>query len=222
MSRLTKILRWSVWAVCAAAITIVCGFIWFVQSIEHSDLSSISKADGIVAFTGGVSRLSEADKLLESGHGKRLLITGVYEATTRDELKRLMPLSLAKFDCCVDIDRKALNTIGNAVETSKWVRGNRFSSIIVVTSSYHMPRSLTELRCAMPDVKLISYPVIPPNFHIEGWWRYPGTARILISEYVKLILALARLGAAHVSSGVMTGASVQTALEKPQPTNLPR
>lgn len=222
MSRLTKILKWSAWAACAVAATFVCGFIWFAQSIEDSDGMAVSKADGIVALTGGEFRIAEADKLLESGHGKRLLITGVNEVTTRREIRHLMPQSHAQFDCCVDIDRKALNTIGNAVEAGKWVRGNGFSSLIVVTSSYHMPRSLTELKWAMPDVELIPYSVKSRNFHMEDWWLYPGTARILMSEYVKLIPALARLGAAQFSSQVMTDETIRTALDKQQPSKQPQ
>jgi len=38
-------------------------------------------ADGIVALTGGASRLADAVELLASGRGRRLLISGVAPTT---------------------------------------------------------------------------------------------------------------------------------------------
>lgn len=178
------------------------GFFWFVQSIEpHTQRFSL-KADGIVALTGGTFRISEADRLLEAGLGKRLLISGVNQRTTRKEVKKLMPKSAPYFDCCVDIDRKALNTVGNADETGKWVRRHGFRSLIIVTSSYHMPRSLIELRRVMPDVKLIPYSVRPKNFHLDNWWQYPRSAKLLASEYVKFVAAAGRLAFCRATSGL--------------------
>ena len=66
-----------------------------------------------------------------------------------------------------------------------WVHDNEFRSIIVVTSSYHMPRSMVELRRALPDTMLIAYPVVPPTLKIDGWWQDPGMLRLLAGEYVK-------------------------------------
>lgn len=194
MSRLKKYARWSAYIASIAAALFVAGFLWFAQSIDHDSSDLPEEADGIVALTGGGHRLAEAYRLLESGRGKRLLITGVNRVATRKEIKRLMPERKTMFDCCVDLDRKALNTIGNAQETEKWVSEHKFRSIIVVTASYHMPRSLTELRRAMPDVKLIPHCVAPRNFHVRDWWRHPGTARVLVWEYVKYVAALGRLG----------------------------
>ena len=63
------------------------------------------------------------------------------------------------FDCCVDLDYRAQNTVGNARETSRWVRHNDYETLIVVTSDYHMPRSLVEFHSRMPDLDLVPHPV---------------------------------------------------------------
>ena len=63
------------------------------------------------------------------------------------------------FECCVDIGYEAQDTPGNADETMHWAADQGFSKLIIVTSSYHMPRSLTELGRVMPDVRLVPYPV---------------------------------------------------------------
>ena len=75
------------------------------------------------------------------------------------------------FDCCVDIGYEAQDTPGNADETMQWAADQKFSKLIIVTSSYHMPRSLTELGRVMPDVKLVPYPVVTQGFRKERWWR---------------------------------------------------
>ena len=74
------------------------------------------------------------------------------------------------FGCCIDLDYSAVNTIGNAVETRRWALGHGFRSLVVVTSSYHMPRAMLELSHQLPGVTLIAYPVVTPQRRAEGWW----------------------------------------------------
>jgi uncharacterized SAM-binding protein YcdF (DUF218 family) len=56
-----------------------------------------------------------------------------------------------------------------------------------------MPRSLAELRDAMPDVRLIAYPVANPDLDLEAWWRNPTAFTLLAREYGKYLAAEARL-----------------------------
>ena len=93
----------------------------------------------------------------------------------------------------VDIDKEARNTIDNATETSQWVARNHYTSVIVVTSNYHMPRALAELGRVMPGVTLIPYSVVDNNVHLDRWWTFPGTTRLLISEYLKYLFANVRM-----------------------------
>jgi uncharacterized SAM-binding protein YcdF (DUF218 family) len=165
-------------------------------------------------LTGGVARIDEAMKLLAQGKAKRLLITGVNRTTSTEELKQLASEGDQLFTCCVDIDKEARNTIDNATETSQWVARNRYHSIIVVTSNYHMPRALAELARVMPGVTLIPYAVVDNNVHLDRWWTYPGTTKLLISEYLKYLPALARLGATQLVSKITTGKST-VAVEDP-------
>ncbi len=89
-----------------------------------------------------------------------MLITGVHPTTRLEELSKRVPGHDRMFHCCVDIDREATNTIGNAVETRRWARERGFNSLIVVTSSYHIPRAMAEVSHQLPDATLIPYPVV--------------------------------------------------------------
>jgi uncharacterized SAM-binding protein YcdF (DUF218 family) len=168
------------------------GFLAYVSEIPVRT-PPVARADGIVALTGGMDRLSVAAALLEKGAGKRLLITGVHMGTTKDALRRFNYLYAGrKFDCCVDLGFQAANTHGNAKETAAWAREHDYKSLILVTASYHMPRSLTEFGAEMPSVKFVPYPVAPEHFNLRGWWHDPLTFSILQWEYIKFVGTLAR------------------------------
>jgi uncharacterized SAM-binding protein YcdF (DUF218 family) len=169
------------------------GFVWFVESVPKSEVTLNRDADGIVVLTGGASRIPDAIELLAAGHGRRLLITGVHRTTSSRELARLVPRYEQLLKCCVDLDHSAINTVGNAAETRRWVKDQRFTSVIVVTSSYHMPRSMAELGRQLPDVRLIAFPVVTEKMRDEAWWDSLPTARLLMSEYLKYVYAQIRM-----------------------------
>lgn len=169
------------------------GFLVFARAVPGDEISLRDNADGIVVLTGGSARISDAVELLAAGHGKRLLITGVHRATTSREIERVMPGSRHLLACCVDLDHSAVNTLGNAEETRRWAKQRGFNSLIVVTSSYHMPRSMAELARQLPDAKLIAFPVVTDKMRAEPWWSSLPTAKLLISEYLKYIVAQVRM-----------------------------
>jgi uncharacterized SAM-binding protein YcdF (DUF218 family) len=191
MAVLLRATRYLLLAVVLAGILFAGGFVLFAHSIERGEVMP-QAAEGAVALTGGKARIGEAFELLANGQAERLLITGVNPSTKAHELQRLVPRGEEYFPCCVDLGRTALDTRGNATETSEWMAKHGFASLIVVTSSYHMPRALIEFSRAMPQVQLIPYAVQSPNVHLERWWRHGLTRRVLFSEYVKYLNALFR------------------------------
>jgi len=174
------------------------GFVVFATLASRMGTAEVERADGIVVLTGGEHRLSEAARLLSEGLGRRLLISGANPMATAEDLHRNSGLSAALFRLSVDIGYSAHDTVGNADETRAWAHEHGFQRLIIVTSSYHMPRTLAELGRAMPCAKLIPYPVISSNFRTERWWTHGATARLLFSEYVKFLPAAARLGLARL------------------------
>jgi uncharacterized SAM-binding protein YcdF (DUF218 family) len=168
------------------------GFFGFLRSLDRAEANTGEKADGIVVLTGGAQRIGDAVDLLVQGRGKRLLISGVNEKTSREQIAKLNPEGKRVFDCCVDLDYRARNTIGNAVETRRWAHQYGFRSLIVVTSNYHMPRTLVELASVMPEQGLVPHAVVTDQLNPDRWWYDPATARLLISEYVKYVVAVLR------------------------------
>jgi uncharacterized SAM-binding protein YcdF (DUF218 family) len=169
------------------------GFVGFLSQLRSAESRPGKKADGIVVLTGGSSRVSDAMELLASGYGTRLLISGVHPTNGASDISRALPDSQLLITCCVDLDRSAVNTRSNAVETRRWARERNFRSLIVVTSNYHMPRAFVELSHEMPDIELIPFVVIGEKWRDEPWWTSGTTLRLLLSEYAKYLAAEVRV-----------------------------
>ena len=168
--------------IAALVLLYVAGFALFVATLP-SKPAQAPEADAIVTLTGGDARLRAAVGLFEQGTGKRLLITGVNKTSTKEELQRRAKGG-ARFACCADLGYAAEDTYGNAVEAADWTASHHYKSLIVVTASYHMPRSLRLFHSLMPDVRLVPYPVEPEGVNLSAWWR-PGTLHLLHNEYLK-------------------------------------
>jgi uncharacterized SAM-binding protein YcdF (DUF218 family) len=176
-----------------AVVAAVGGFVAFLSQLRDTEAAPDQKADGIVVLTGGASRVSDAMELLAAGYGKRLLISGVHPSSAASDISRTLPEGQTYFNCCVDLDRSAVNTRSNAAETRRWAYERGFKSLIVVTSNYHMPRAIVELSHAMPDIELIPYAVVGDKWREDPWYEGGPTLRLVLSEYVKYVAAKLRV-----------------------------
>lgn len=182
-----------------ALASVLLGFMLFAAKATRADLDQPPISDGIVVLTGGEARIAEAARLLEAGRARRLLVSGVNRKTSREDLRRLMSLPPPLFDCCVDIGYAALDTSGNADEARVWAGLWRFSSLIVVTASYHLPRSLAEIALAMPDAELIGHGVVPRQLKGMPWWLRLAACKTLVGEYVKFLPVATRLAVVRLT-----------------------
>ena len=182
------------------------GLLAFAQRVERSTPpGDPPDADAVVVLTGGsAERIVSALQLLEAGKAKRMLISGVNRQVTRPQLQIVTGADKPIFDCCVDLGFIAANTAGNANETATWARGKGYRTLILVTADYHMPRARLELKGAMPEATIYTYPVATPELRATRWWASKESAERMTVEYSKYLVVLARetfLGAkAHKSA----------------------
>ncbi|MGN6551748.1 MAG: YdcF family protein [Pararhizobium sp.] len=213
VSRIVKI---SCLAFVLAAGAVVAGFLQFAERVAEMKVPPDTvKGDAIVVLTGGYQRIEHALDLLRRGAGQRLLISGVNPATTGSEIRKLTRSTKALFACCVDIGHDAIDTVGNANETARWIREHSYKHVLLVTNNYHMPRSLLELRRVDPDTDFIPYPVINTDLKSSNWLRNSDVLRSLVSEYAKFSLASLRdMVGAVGETGLRTD---QASAEEPGP-----
>jgi uncharacterized SAM-binding protein YcdF (DUF218 family) len=192
--RPASLLRLTGFAILGCCILFLGGFAAFATHVSGlSTPKDPPDADAIIVLTGGQARLDAAIDLLKSGKGKRLLISGVHPAADSDDLRAATGGDRKLFSCCVDIDHAALDTIGNAEESAKWVQSHDYDRIILVTNNYHMPRSLLEMGRMLDKAELDPYPVVNTRLANGDWMANPQALRVLFTEYNKYLLALARV-----------------------------
>ncbi|MEQ8745965.1 YdcF family protein [Pyruvatibacter sp.] len=189
-----RLLRCLMVILATAFLLLAGGFLQFVSAVSQSThaIQTATPADAIVVLTGARDRISKAMALLEQGKGDRLLISGVNRDVSRADLESTIGGPDTKFDCCVDLGFEARTTDGNANETASWVRKNGYKSLIVVTSDYHMPRSLAVLGHEMPGVVLIPHAVASDGPSASRALGSFTIARLLVSEYAKYVVTLLR------------------------------
>lgn len=172
------------------------GFLWFYQLIPvEGDFPDYdAPTDAVVVLTGGMGRVEQGVELLKQGRAKLLLVSGVDKDVKPAELVAEYGIDTAHPVLADGVSRMVLdygprNTVGNARETAEWMRKNRLRSLRLVTSSYHMPRSLMEFRHAMPDTIILPAPVFPEWGAIDKVVLLPrGSLRLILLEYHKYML----------------------------------
>jgi uncharacterized SAM-binding protein YcdF (DUF218 family) len=169
----------------------VLGFSWFLY-LATQDAPPLRHVDAIVALTGGPDRVETALRLFADGIADRLLVSGAGQRTDLAVLAHLAGIDPGPLEQQITLGHAAHSTRGNALETAAWANDQRIASLLVVTTWFHTPRALVELRRVMPAVTVQPYPI--GYLSIADLTR-PGTARRVIEEYHKYLAASAGLTA---------------------------
>lgn len=164
------------------------GLLWFAGQTARADHDQTTRTDAIIVLTGGSGRLASGLALLDSGLSEQLFVTGVAEGLTPADVFDLPADRLEALTCCIKFGHSAANTAENASETAAWANQHGFTSLRLVTASYHMPRSMMEFRRALPDATLVANPIYPEHVKVDDWWYHRGTAGLIASEYAKSLL----------------------------------
>ena len=162
------------------------GFIIFQQYIRKHQTDETTKTDAIVILTGGKNRISNGVNLYNKGLSDMLFISGVGKHTNLKSLQAENHIVFVKNTENVYVGREATNTIENAIEVSDFIRRHRLKTIRLVTSYYHMPRSVSEIKSKHPDLTIIEHPVYSKNV-AKRWWKRPKSFYLIASEYHKFI-----------------------------------
>ncbi len=170
---------------------VLLGTIWVIGFIVFSCYAIGIKyrptetAEAIIALTGGNDRIKEAIRLLEENKAPRLFISGVHENVTGFHLLKEVSKETQEK---IELGYMAKTTRMNAIETAEWVQRNNIHSIILVTSFYHMPRSLLEVKRAVPNLKVSPFAVFPKSFGESTDWLHTRYAWQLFLEYHKFLV----------------------------------
>lgn len=152
-------------------------FIYLVHYYINNDTSEPS-VQAIVVLTGDRFRIKKAINLLKQNKAPKLLISGVAKKVTLQDL--LTSEEMKNIANLINIDR-ALTTQQNALESIKWAEKNNIKSFILITSDYHMPRTMTYFNKINNDIKIFPSPVFSS--------REPFIIKVILKEYAKYIIS---------------------------------
>ena len=158
------------------------------------------ESPNIVILTGGTNRIKEGLKIIDNFKKSKkinykILVSGTGLGFTKSILrKQLGPNFNPKLiQCCIDLDSVSKNTFTNARETFKWISKNKINEFILITSNYHMPRSILEFKNVMPNLKIYTYAITPEKHDIKNWLSSYQTFGLVLTEYCKYIVASLRI-----------------------------
>lgn len=185
--RTSRLALLSVFAAVLAAWAV--GLVRFAATIPARVEDAETPTEAIVVLTGGSERFTTGLRLLAQDKAERMFVSGVHPDV---DVARLLVVAgqpspvLAER---IETGHSALDTAGNAAETAAWMQGRGYRSLRLVTSHYHMPRSLAEFRRALPDVKVVPHPVFSSGVAKTAWWQRPAAIALVLSEYNKYLLS---------------------------------
>lgn len=169
----------------------VAAWISFLHDVPKAPTAGRDTTDAIVVLTGGALRVEHGFKRLSEDSANWLLISGVggdtnleklFETHTTSDVRAAIDAKKPR----IILDHMARTTRTNASETAMFARTHGITSIRIITANYHMPRSLLEMRYAMPNVKLVPDPVFPKGFTEYSWWHHGSSRNLLLSEFHKV------------------------------------
>lgn len=144
------------------------------------------KTDAIVVLAGGRGRVEEGVRLYKSGKGERLFLVGVDPLVRKGDL--YSEKSGERTGDEVYLENASHNTLENAIFAREMLQKFNVRSILLITSRYHMKRSLLIFRSILPkDIAIYPHPVANRN-PAEQWWSHSGSFRLLFSEFYKYCL----------------------------------
>ena len=169
----------------AAALLWLFGLWMFNNYINSFAIDAEQKTDAIVVLTGGRNRLREAARLLNSGMAEKMLISGVASKVSLRELQKRPDVKIAA-EKEVILDKKSTNTVENAIESARWIKENGVTSVRLVTSNYHLPRSAEEFKVYAPRLKIVMHPVYSDKV-ARHFWQSRHSFWLMATEYNKFL-----------------------------------
>lgn len=173
---------------------------YFLSILAREDTPS--RADAVVVFMGAPGRLKTGYELVNQGAARRIVLSPSNKNAWRrwDKKFQLRP-GVRHLD-----EPYARTTLQNAFYASRMIRSLGLKTVILVTSDYHMPRSLAlmKLFLAGDGVKLHTRKVSARdagNMRLNHRWLM---TRLVYNEMIECWGSLMEYGA-YLASGKMAG-----------------
>ena len=166
----------------AALLVYAFGFLGFAVSLPKPLAGE--PTDAVIVLTGGPGRIARGLSVVDQGLAKEMFVSGVDPEVRPAEFAAEFDVSRGTMECCVKLGYLAVDTRTNAGEAAQWLRENKFTSVRLVTTDWHMARASSEFEETLPpDIRVVEDAVSSP----------PSLATLFL-EYNKLLAAVVSQG----------------------------
>ena len=158
-----------------------------------SEVDGCQPADAIIAVSGGdtQARTQLAIDLYHTGWAPMLIFSGAAEdksGPSNAEVMRTQAIEQGVPESVILVEDQSATTHENAENTSDILTDLDINNAIVVTSSYHMKRTILEFRLRAPAITFRSHPISSDNQWSVWWWTTPNGWFLAVSEVIKIMV----------------------------------
>lgn len=157
----------------------------FNKKINDLNKEPNGNIDGIAVLTGGKGRIKLGLDLWRKNTDIKLIVSGVDKNFS---VSSILP-SATNADN-IYLDKLSESTFQNSKEISKWIKIYNLKNINVVTSYYHIPRSMLLLKEFSPSTSFFAYPVQKASLKNKSISKSLLFHLFLAEEYIKYLLSI--------------------------------
>ena len=195
MNKLLTLMKFFLFWLAANIVVGLIAFLILVKSNFSQEKILFQDTKSVVVATGGSNRILKGINLIEDNIERKMLITGVGKGISKIDIAKAINANQKQsniLNCCVDLDLTAINTQGNAMEASEWLKKNDSKNSFLVTANYHMPRLILEFKRVNPRINLNIIPVKPDLDPINKMYL-PNNFILISKEYLKFVITKSNL-----------------------------
>lgn len=158
-----------------------------------------TSADAIVVFAGGVGesgkagggfqeRVSQAVTLYKAGHAPRVIFSSGYVFTLQEaEVMKAVAVDNGVPPEAIILEERAANTFENVTFTNRILSEHGWQRVLLVSSPYHMRRSMMTWQHSAPGVTVTPTPVPQSEFYASSWGASFDQIRGILHEYAAIV-----------------------------------
>ncbi len=125
------------------------GFALFAMALPQPRAGG--KTDAAIVLTGGEGRVARGLEVLRKGWARRLLVSGVDREVKPREFVAAYDVAPRLMACCITLGFESVDTRSNGREAARWISANKFRTVRLITTDWHMRRAAFELERLMPS-----------------------------------------------------------------------
>jgi len=147
-------------------------------------------SDAAIAISGdGRERVRTASALVTEGDARWLILSGAppgQRGAAAELVRYAREYQIA--DARMLVDASATSTVENAYGSARVMRTHGLRTAIVVTSPYHMRRTIIVFRAIFQPQGLAvrAFPARDSFFEVREWWTRRRDRELVLREYAKL------------------------------------